>query len=30
MLEQHDAVNRQLRGLAESVARHDRVRRISS
>jgi pimeloyl-ACP methyl ester carboxylesterase len=30
MLEQHDAVNRQLRALAESVARHDRVRRISS
>ncbi|MGO9509463.1 MAG: alpha/beta hydrolase, partial [Mycobacterium sp.] len=30
MLEQHHEVNRQLRGLAESVARHDRVRRISS
>jgi pimeloyl-ACP methyl ester carboxylesterase len=30
MLEQHHEVNRQLRALAESVARHPRVRRISS
>jgi pimeloyl-ACP methyl ester carboxylesterase len=30
MLEQHQEVNRQLRGLAESVTRHAGIRRISS
>jgi pimeloyl-ACP methyl ester carboxylesterase len=30
MLEQHQEVNRQLRGLAESVTRHAGLRRISS
>jgi len=30
ILEQHQAVNRQLRGLAESVTRHAQIRRISS